>query len=106
MSQILWAEPAVQDLSDIVAYLVAESPQAASDFVDRVDRATVQLGAHPLIGRVVPELERHNISRYRELVLAPWRLFYRAEEGSVYVLAVIDGRRNVEDVLLRRLVRG
>ena len=42
---------------------------------------------------------------YRELILGPWRLIYRLDRGQMYVLAVIDGRRNVEDLLLRRLMR-
>jgi hypothetical protein len=39
------------------------------------------------------------------LVIVLRRLFYRIDRGQVYVLAVIDGRRNLEDILLRRLLR-
>ena len=66
---------------------------------------SVNLKSLPGIGRVVPELERHNVCLYRELILSPWRLIYRYDRDHVYVLAVIDGRRNLEDVLLRRLMR-
>ena len=105
MTEIRWAQPAVDDLRDIAQYIAAESQGAAGAFVDRADKAVRQLGRHPLSGRIVPELQRHNISQYRELVLSPWRLFYRYEQDVAVVLAVIDGRRNVEDVLLRRLTR-
>ena len=105
MTDIRWAQPAVDDLRDIAQYIAADSQSAAGAFVDRVDKAVRQLGRHPLSGRIVPELQRHNISRYRELILSPWRLFYRYEQDVAIVLAVIDGRRNVEDVLLRRLTR-
>ena len=56
-------------------------------------------------GRVVPELARLHIREYRELVVAPYRLVYRITPGEVLVLAVFDGRRNLEDALLDRLVR-
>jgi len=38
-------------------------------------------------------------------VIRPWRVIYRIEAERVYVVAVIDGRRNVEDILLARLLR-
>ena len=105
MSGIIWARPALGDIQDVVDWLRLDSPSAVLRFVDRVDEAVTRLVSQPRLGRVVPELERHNIGRYRELVIAPWRLFYRIDPGQVYVLAVIDGRRNVEDILLRRLLR-
>jgi toxin ParE1/3/4 len=102
---IIWARPALGDFRDVVDWLRLDSPSAALRFVDRVDEAVKRLASQPRLGRVVPELERHNIGGYRELVIAPWRLFYRIDREQVYVLAVIDGRRNVEDILLRRLLR-
>jgi toxin ParE1/3/4 len=102
---IRWAAPAVDDLSDIARYIAADSPSAAKDFVDRVDDAVTRLSVHPQSGRIVPELERHNITGYREIVFTPWRLFYRYGQDAGFILAIIDGRRNIEDILLRRLVR-
>jgi len=58
----------------------------------------------PLQGRIVPELRYHSILIYRELFSSPWRLIYKTEENKVWVLAVIDGRRNVEDILLERFM--
>jgi toxin ParE1/3/4 len=40
---------------------------------------------------------------YRELVATPWGIMYRVSGHTVSVLAVVDGRRNAEDVLLERL---
>ena len=105
MNHITWARPAADDVRDIAERLRLDSPNAALRFVSRVDEAVRKLGSQPRLGRVVPELEQHNIGRYREPILTPWRLFYRIEAGQVPVLAVIDGRRNVEDILLRRLLR-
>ena len=59
----------------------------------------------PERGRVVPELAAMGVHLYRELVVAPWRIIYRISGRTAYVLAVVDGRRNLEDVLLDRLVR-
>ncbi len=105
MSSIRWAFAAVEDLSDIAMYIAEDSPSAAITFVERVDAAVQQLTNQPRSGRIVPELERQSINRYREVILAPWRLFYRCDRGVVFVLAIIDGRRDIQDTLLRRLTR-
>ena len=105
MHRVTWASPAAGDLQDIADRLLMDSRTAALRFLDRVDGAVSKLASVPGLGRVVPELERHNVCLYRELILSPWRLIYRYDRDHVYVLAVIDGRRNVEDVLLRRLMR-
>jgi len=53
-------------------------------------------------GRIVPELKTYGILSYRELIISPWRVVYRTSEQKVYVLAVIDSRRNIEDILIER----
>jgi len=40
-----------------------------------------------------------------EYIADPWRTFYKTEEEKVFILTDIDGRRNVEDLLLRRQLR-
>lgn len=105
MTAIRWATAAAEDLGDIARHISQDSQEAARTFVERVDNAVRQLAEQPRSGRVVPELERQSVQRYREIVLSPWRLFYRFEENTVVILAIIDGRRNIQDILLRRLTR-
>ena len=57
----------------------------------------------PERGRIVPELRDQGILQYRELIIPPWRILYRISEKRVYVLSVFDSRRNIEDILLKRL---
>ena len=105
MKAIFWTSSANQDLVEIAEYLAQESIEAAEAFVSRVDARLTHLAEFPQIGWVVPELERHNVTRFRELVLSPWRIVYREEKDKIFVVTVFDGRRNIEDILLRRLLR-
>ncbi len=59
----------------------------------------------PQRGRYVPELLDKNIREYRELIESPWRIFYKIDGNEVYVLAIIDGRRNIQDILIEKLIR-
>lgn len=106
MRNIVWSRTATRDLDDIVSWSLANySTGHASSFVDTVDASLLQIADHPDSGRVIPELARQNITKYREIVLAPWRLWYSTDRDLIIVHAVIDGRRNVEDLLLRRNLR-
>ena len=101
----MWAAAARRDLHAVVSYLADRSPQAALDALDRIERKAQSLVALSERGRVVPELARLHMREYRELVIPPYRLVYRSHSRDILVLAVFDGRRSLEDVLLDRLVR-
>lgn len=62
------------------------------------------LEAFPNIGRAIPELEGLNISIYREIFENPWRILFRTDGAKVCVLAVFDGRRDLEEVIIKRLL--
>lgn len=56
-------------------------------------------------GRIIPELKRQNVEKFREIIIKPCRLFYRIEQDTVYIMAVIDGLRNIGNILLSRNLR-
>jgi hypothetical protein len=45
------------------------------------------------------------ISKYRKLHHKPWRLIYRIIDADVIVYCVVDGRRDIQSFLERRLLR-
>ena len=101
--KILWADVASQDLSDIIEYIAIGSPANALKTLQKIKKLASILHSLPERGRVVPELQDQGIQVYKELITAPWRIIYRISDKNVYVLSVLDARRNVEDVLLNRL---
>ncbi len=103
--KVCWAEVAEEDLRAIIEYIRADNPSVAKDNLKKIRSKTSNLHSFPQRGRVVPELKEYGIIQYRELVISPWRVIYRISEFDVYILSVIDSRRNVEDILLDRLVR-
>ena len=100
-----FAAVAERDLHAIVEFIAADDPVAAEQVLDRLESSCASLKRLPERGRVVPELAAVGIQTYRELMISPWRVVYRISGTSIYVLAVLDGRRNGEDVLLDRVVR-
>ena len=103
--KVIWAVSAASDLENIISYIAKDSPANAQKTLSKIKNTVSDLYHSPHRGRLIPELEEQGITLYRELVVAPWRVMYRISERNVLVLAVLDSRRNVEDVLLKRLIR-
>lgn len=101
-----FAAVAEGDLRAIVEFIAVDDPETAICVFERIEARCATLKQMPERGRIVPELAAFGILAYRELVVSPWRVVYRISGQTVFVLAVVDGRRNIEDVLLDRLVRG
>lgn len=102
--EVIWASVAENDLAGIIEYIADDSPANALKVLNKLKEKTADLHHSPKRGRVIPELLEHGIYQYRELIVAPWRLMYRAQEDKVYVLAVLDSRQNIEDILLKRVL--
>jgi toxin ParE1/3/4 len=103
--EVRWAEVAVRDLEELVEYLEARQPGTTGPVLDRLERAAAGLELNPGRGRTVPELARFEIRTYRERVVRPWRLLYRIGSSRVLIVGLLDGRRDLETVLLARLMR-
>ena len=103
--EVLWTETARRDLEQIVAYIAEESPPNALVVAERIERRCGELNRLPARGRVVSELRAVDVVGYRELVKGPWRIVYRYDDKAVYVVAVLDARRDLTSLLLARLVR-
>jgi len=103
--RVLWTRTARRDLDAIVAYIATDSIENAMSVLDRLQDRAESLRTAAERGRLVPELRSIGVHQYRELVERPWRIVYRMKPDSVMVLAVLDGRRDLESLLLERLVR-
>jgi plasmid stabilization system protein ParE len=101
-----WAEPALLDAEDIVDYLVTEGgPRAAEALVEKIQAKTAHLEKLADRGRTVPELRREGIHNYRELILKPYRMVYRISGKAVVIVAFVDGRRDLGELLVARAMR-
>jgi plasmid stabilization system protein ParE len=102
--RVQWAEAAGKDLESVVEYIAQENIQIAIKIFDKIRSSVSTLEKMPQRGRIVPELQKHGIDIYREIIVVSWRIIYRISGLNVYVFAAIDSRRNVEDILLDRLI--
>jgi len=102
---VLWTNTASRDFEQIFRYIIEhDGLSRARSIFRRIKSSVSGLAVLPERGRIVPELEAQGIRPYREIMVPPWRIIYRISGKSVYVVTVLDGRRNIEDILLQRLI--
>ena len=53
----------------------------------------------------LPGIQRAGVAGYRETHFQPYRIIYRVERRAVYGYAVLDGRRDLDEILQGRLLR-
>lgn len=102
--RVEWADVARHDLEEIADYVHRENLGAALRLVERIEQRAAALEAMPYLGHVPPELVRFRVRIYHEILIPPYRVLYRVREDSVAVLGVFDGRRDLEDVIIGRLL--
>ena len=104
--KVIWTKSAEQDLNQIIDYILNnEEINNAKKIYEKIKSRIILLNENPEQGRVVPELQLLKIKKYREVIINPWRIIYKIDSNKVFILLVIDGRRNLEDLLLDRLIR-
>ncbi|MGQ7247247.1 type II toxin-antitoxin system RelE/ParE family toxin [Halomonas sp. V046] len=97
MAEIIWADPALDDLGEIADYIAMDNPEAASRLVKQVISAVERLQRFPHSGHVPAELPG---SLYQELYVTPCRLFYRYEDDVVLIVHIMREERQLRRFLL------
>lgn len=97
MAQVIWTEPALQELDAVAGYIALDNPVAAGQLVQDIFYKTERLEAFPQSGRIPPELPE---SVYREVMVSPCRIFYREEDKRVLILYVMREERQLRAYML------
>ena len=88
----------------MIDYISHDNLDSAVRIFRKIESKCKTLNQFPERGRIIPELKGYGIFTYHELVVTPWRIMYRISDHKVFVLAVIDSRRNIEDILIERFI--
>ena len=104
--KVRWTSNAKEDFLNIVDYIKKDNLNAARKVYEQLKEKGQSSNFFPLRGRVVPELLKEGITIYRELITQPYRIIYKIENDTVYIMAIFDSRQNIEELLLQKLLRG
>jgi toxin ParE1/3/4 len=103
--EVVLTKDAERELEDIYRYIAEhDSPGKADQVLGRLLQATEALRTLPDRDSSPNELRSLGISEYRQVLFKPYRLIYRVHAQLVVIYVVADGRRDMQSLLMRRLL--
>ena len=102
---VLLTYDAARDLDELFDYIAEhDSPRKADYDLEQIEKTFTTLSEFPERGVYPKELLNIGIREYREIFFKPYRIIYRVMDNNVYVLLIVDGRRDMQALLQRRLL--
>ncbi|MCM1171879.1 MAG: type II toxin-antitoxin system RelE/ParE family toxin [Clostridium sp.] len=100
MADIQFSSEAINDLQQAKAYIIEElcNEQAAINMVAKITKRIRMLADFPESGAPLSSVTDME-SDYRFLVCGNYTAFYRLENGIVYIVRILYGRRNFVQIL-------
>ena len=96
---------AAGDLEELYNYIALhDAPGKAEQVLARIEKILSSLSESPERGTYPKELLALGIRDYREIFFRPYRVIYQVIGGNVHVLLMVDGRRDMQTLLQRRLL--
>ena len=99
-------EDAEKDLLDIYQYIaINDSVEQADRLLDHLEGTVQKLETFPMRGHTPPELERIGVFDFKEIHYKPFRIIYEIRKSEVFVHCVLDGRRDLQELLQKKILR-
>lgn len=103
--EVLLTEDAERDLGELHDYIAEnDTPGKAGCVLDSIAEVVEGLSTFPERGSQPKELLALGIREYRQVFFKPYRLIYRIVGQRVYIYLIVDGRRDMQALLARRLL--
>ena len=107
MRKIEWSPDAAASLNEILEYYMDRAGEdAAHTLYDRIMKEIELLKVEEVRTKRTQELKDIGINDVYELVIKPWKVYYKIKEDNkkAYILFVLDGRRNIEEILISKII--
>jgi plasmid stabilization system protein ParE len=101
--KIVWSGIAISDLDSILDYIDREdSTESAQSVYGKIEIKINSLMQSPRRCRLIPELQEIGVTEFRETLWGPYRICFRLYRQTVVLVAIVDSRRNLEELLIER----
>ena len=104
--EVFIIDDAEEDIYEIYNFVaIHDSSASAEKLLENLEKTCHSLSTFPNRGHIPPELERISIFEYKEIHYKPYRIIYQIMDSAIYVHCILDGRRNLQQLLQERLLR-
>lgn len=104
--QVVFLKSAEHDLKELRDYMAKHfGKDAWQASYAKIKDAVNTIGTFPLGGNVPEELDRLDLTQYRQFVSGLNRIIYEVRQEIIYIHIVCDTRKDMKSLLTRRLLR-
>ncbi len=103
--EVFLTADAVRDIEELYQYIARhDSPGKAQNILTKIEKTFGSLAEKPERGVYPGELLALGIRDYREIFFKPYRIIYKIINNKIYILLIVDGRRDMQSLLQRRIL--
>lgn len=104
--KVVILESAEHDLKELRSYVVRNhSSDAWANTYGKIKETVRNLADFPQAGSIPEEIEKLNLSQHHQAVSGMNRIIYEVRRDIIYIHIIVDTRRDMKSLLLRRLLR-
>ena len=103
--EVLLTVNAERDLEEIYDYIAQTDSFVRAEYVlDKLLEITHHLEQTPERGSYPKELVGLGVREYRQVFFKPYRIIYRVLNKQIVIYLIVDGRRDMQSLLMHRLL--
>jgi toxin ParE1/3/4 len=105
--KIIWSKDAGEEFIEIISwYKYNAGKNIAQKIYSKINTQIKKLKDMPEIGRPVQILKDIGVNDYRQIIQDNWIIYYKVEGQIINIISIIDGRRNLEEILYKKIIDG
>ena len=102
---VFLTDDAAHDFEELYEYITLLDVPGNADYVlTQIEKVFSSLSEAPDRGVFPKELLSLGIRDFREVFFKPYRIIYSIRDSNVYILLIVDGRRDLQALLQRRIL--
>ena len=103
---VVFLRSAELDLKELKSYLIKNfGKDAWQASYNKIQEAVGTLQTFPLGGKIPEELDKLNLTQYRQVISGMNRIIYEVRQETIYIHMVCDTRKDMQSLLTKRLLR-
>ena len=105
--KIVWSEDAGDELADIISFIKYNTGKITAEKIySKIMNEVNRVSENPAGRRLAPLLRGFGINNIHQLNINPWIVYYKVENNRMEIISIIDGRRNLEEILYKKIMDG
>ena len=105
--EIIWSKDAGDELIEIISYIKYNTGKMTAEKIYKKITDEAKKASENAAGRrISPLLREFGITDIHQLNVNPWIIYYRTEKKVMKIISIIDSRRNLEEVLYKKVIDG